>query len=114
MMLWLVSTLANASCPWSTIESVTATMTSVTINGEYYPVKGAAARGTFISVLSQCHVSPAAIAAFQEWRQMRQYTNISAVVGICCFSLALLATPVTAVLAGDRREDLIVALQTKA
>lgn len=112
MLLWMSSMLARAECPWTTIESVTATMTSVTINGDYYPVKGSAARGVFISVLSQCRVSPATIAAFQQWRQMRQYTNISAGVGICLFWPVLLATPVTAVMAGDNREDLVVALQS--
>ena len=95
-MMMALSSLAEASCPWTTIESVTATMTSVTINGDYYPVKGSAARGAFISVLTQCDVSPTAIAAFQEWRQMRQYTNISAGVGLCLIGPVILVTPVTA------------------
>lgn len=106
--------VARAECAWGErkVESAFATMTTVTINGKLFPVKGEAARAAFISALSECGVSPATIAAFQEWRSMRRWTNISGIVGACCFTPALIATPITAVLAGDRKEDLIVLLTT--
>jgi hypothetical protein len=114
-MIWLLASLstAHADCPWTKVESVTATMTSVTINGQYYPVKGSAARGMFVSMLVQCKASPMAIDAFQDWRSMRQATNITAGVGLCTSVLFVplwLAAPVTAVIAGQKKEDLIVAL----
>jgi hypothetical protein len=106
----LLSLPARAECPWEKVESVSATMTSVTINGNFYPVKGGAARGMFLSTLAQCKTNPAAMAAFQEWRQMRQFTNASAGIGLCLLWPVLLVTPVTAIMAGNQKDNLVVAL----
>lgn len=112
--LWMVSAQrSEASCPWGDeVESAYATMTTVTVNGKTFSVKGEAARAQFVSILAECGDNGIAAATFQDWRSMRRWTNISAVVGLCCVWPVLLATPVTAVLAGEKKMDLIMLLQT--
>ncbi|HHO53891.1 MAG TPA: hypothetical protein ENK18_24220 [Deltaproteobacteria bacterium] len=104
---------ARAECDWGDeVESVYATMTTITINGQIYPVRGQTERSMFAARLRECGVDPRAVKAFEDWRAMRRWTNISGIVGACCFFPALMATPVTAILAGNRQEELLLALQS--
>ena len=107
----LVSSAALADCPWEgKVERVTATMTTVTVNGRMYSVKGQAARAEFMATLADCDVSSAAVQSFADWRGFRRATNITGGVGLCCFFPVLLATPVTAFLAGEKRDDMLAAM----
>ncbi len=104
---------ANAGCPWEGgVESAYATMTTVTINGQTFNVKGSAARAQFMSVLNECKVNGAAVAVFNEWRSMRRWTNITGIVGACCLWPVLIATPITASMAGERKTELVMLLQS--
>lgn len=71
----------GSGCPWSEVETVAATMTTVYINGEAYYVSGYEARTQFLSYLHSCD-NPAAAASFEMWRQDRRATNITAISGI--------------------------------
>lgn len=109
--LALASNVAHADCPWEgEVESAYATMTMVTINGKVFPVKGAAARAQFMSTLAECDANPMAQQSFTQWRSMRRATNITGGVGALCFWPALIATPITAVMAGTHKDSMIGAL----
>ena len=108
-----LSSAAHAACPWGSgeVETVFATMTTITINGKMFSVKGEAARAQFQADLAECDAGPQASHAFREWRKMRRLTNWTGGIGICCLWPALLATPVTAYMAGEKKEELMMALQ---
>ena len=106
-----VSSTARAECPWEgEITSATATMTTVTINGQLFSVKGGAQRAQFAAVLSKCGVNSVATQSFIDWRSMRRATNITGVVGVCCVLPVLIGTGVAAILAGEKRDEMLMAL----
>ncbi|MEQ1568600.1 MAG: hypothetical protein ABMA64_23380 [Myxococcota bacterium] len=109
MVSLLLVTTARAECPWTTIESVSADMVSITINGATYPAKGSTARAEFLSTLTRCGATPQTLDAFEDWRLMRRATNFTFGVGLVVWPLWI-ATPFTATAAGARRDDLVIAL----
>ncbi len=107
----LSSSPAEARCVWGNqIEAVYATMTYVSINGRKFPVKGDMARARFIAHLRSCGVDEIVISTFEDWREMRRWTNISGGSGFC-LCLPWFAAPVTAVLAGSRQTELVSMLR---
>ncbi len=117
-MKWLVvfgmlvaHNTARAECVWGDeVESAQATMTTVTINGKTFSVKGKTARAQFAANMRECGVDEFAVKSFEDWRTMRLITNLTAGVG-CCFFPSWFATPVTAILAGSRQQDMLMKLQ---
>jgi len=110
----LIACLSNevrAECAWEgDVKSASATMTTVTINGHLFPVKGEVARTQFMSTLAECGVNSMAVGSFRQWRGMRRATNGTAIAGCLCFFPALLATPITAVMAGTFKDQMIAML----
>ena len=88
-------------CPWPSIDTVSTTMTTVTLNGETRDVRGRAARTAFVTDLQRCGY-PEAARAFERWRANRRATNLAGatVVGVYPFGIGLF----TALRAGTWRE----------
>ena len=101
----LASGPAYSKCPWGTrVESASATMTTVTVDGETFQVRGKN-RVAFIETLRTCGEDEAA-RAFQRWRFYRRLTNATAVGGV--FLLPLWAvTAGSAIAAHPAREQMI-------
>lgn len=91
--------------------TVHATMTSVSIDGRLYPVRGALARGMFQAELERCGLTEAS-RHFTQWRTMRRTTNVTAVVGLFVFQPVIFATPVCATSAGQHRQQMVLALMS--
>lgn len=105
VFVWLVSSFAEAACPWTEIQSVGADRGSVTVNGQRFPVRGSSARAAFGSTLTECGATPVTLDAYDDWRRLRRTTNVTAAVGIVVWPLWTV-TPFTAAAAGARRRDL--------
>jgi hypothetical protein len=93
---------AEATCPWGPVESAHATITTVTINGEMYLVRGLIARTAFRQALLACGEREAAY-HFSSWRQMRRWTNVSFVAGFPSAGLFFVVAAVTALNANSSR-----------
>jgi hypothetical protein len=103
----LTPNIARAECAWGDkVESISATMTTVTVNGQVFPVRGTDARSAFMATMRECGASESTIDAFEEWRSLRQWTNTSAGAA-CCLVFPIVATPVTAFAAGEAKKDLL-------
>ncbi len=81
-MLLLLVSLASAKddCPWTEIESVSSTMTKVSINGEQRSVVGRSNWSALSRDLRDCDADQAA-ANLERWRQKRRATNTTLGVG---------------------------------
>jgi hypothetical protein len=80
MIVLLLSALAAASpCPWEASPTVYSTMTSVTVGGRHYDVRGAA-REALRRDLAACGAE-GAIPALEAWRKSRRATNTWGVIG---------------------------------
>ncbi|MCB9687914.1 MAG: hypothetical protein H6735_22930 [Alphaproteobacteria bacterium] len=68
LVQWLsLSSALAADCPWQPQPEVTARMTSVTVNGVRYQVRGKQARQDFERTLTVCNL-PVAAGQFHAWR----------------------------------------------
>lgn len=93
----LLAAPAVAGCPWAGKDAptVSSTMTTVTVNGALYSVKGKAARTSFAANLHECNAD-AAIVEFDKWRFDRRQVNAYALSGA---GLVVVGTIVDAALA---------------
>lgn len=109
-MATTTATAATAECAWDTqaAPAVSATPTTVTIGDETWSVQGRYARQRFVRHLEDCGQAHAA-AEFVEWRRRKRITNTTLVAGIA-FPLVWVGSPVAAVLAGQQRDEMVVAL----
>jgi len=116
LLLGLVLGLSDAhaqGCPWGTVRSASATMTTVTVNGTLYPVRGLLPRTAFYQTLMACGENDAAY-YFDRWRQRRRWTNIGIVAGFPSVGAFWIAAGVTAVGAGVNKELMLEALEPDA
>ena len=114
---------AEAACPWAGAPSVsaTATKTAVVVNGQVFPVRGRYARASFEQTLYECGAG-AAVPDFRRWRAARRATNITAVLspliwfpvpidgGVAFVAPLPVVPPVTALMAGARKHDMLRAI----
>ncbi len=92
---------ALEGCPWGRIQTVSSSMTTLTINGETRGVRGIEARSAISADLQRCDRAEAA-RAFDLWRAHRRATNIAGatLVGFWPFGIGIY----TAWNAGNWRE----------
>jgi hypothetical protein len=103
--------LAATDCPWTGELAVSATMRTVTVNGETWLVQGVLGRHQFYDALVSCGASEAAL-QFTHWRDARVFTNATAVGGVVVDDRAFLGTLAAAVLAGKHKRQMVEALET--
>jgi hypothetical protein len=101
---------AAAECPFGAIESSSATMTMVSVNGQTYSVRGLLPRAAFREALIDCGEHDAA-RHFTEWRRMRRWTNLCIIAGFPSVGLFWVGAGVTALQAGGQKERMLMALQ---
>lgn len=98
--------------------TVFATMTTVYIDGDIYPVAGSASRFAFSSILRDCGMSHASL-AFDRWRAKRRATNTLAITGGSASLIpylwplsvpVLIVSPFQAVAAGNRKREMVAAI----
>lgn len=109
MLIWLAAAALGAECRWTKIESVTSSMTEVTINGESIPVVGRESWEPLVRDLQVCGLTEAAF-ALQRWRSNRRATNTTAALGVPTFMWTWVATPFTAMAANQWRIKMETAL----
>jgi hypothetical protein len=109
-MATTTASAATAECAWDTQAApvITATPNTVTIDGQTWSVQGRYARQRFVRHLEDCGQAHGA-AEFVEWRRAKRLTNTTLVAGIA-FPLIWVASPVSAVLSGQQRDRMVVAL----
>jgi hypothetical protein len=113
-LVWLgrsvgsTSARANDDCPWeSPIRDASATLTTVTVNGTTYQVRGFEARAAFSEILRACGQF-SALKHFEEWRRLRRFTNGGSGVLIP----VIIAVQVLGnMLANDERNAMVAALK---
>ena len=103
------SATTATECPWDGSVQASATMTTVTVNGQSYDVKGELARQSFSGMLMRCGADDAAL-HFSRWRNARLGTNASAVGGVVVDDRAFFATAASALFAGRHKRDLVYSL----
>ncbi len=106
-MFWFLLA-ANASaddCEWPEVDKVFSTMTTLSINGDMRSVEGKTNRVSMENDLRTCGYDQAAN-ELRQWRSMRRATNWTAGLGLIVVWPALIATPFTAMSAGDHRSQL--------
>ncbi len=108
------STLLASSalaCPLgNTQRRVSATMTTVTIDGARWDVAGEVGRASFQNMLLSCGEDSAA-GDFDRWRNARVVTNVTGAGGVL-FPPLWIGTAGAALLSGDHRRDLVTELRT--
>lgn len=109
LVIALAASTAAAECPFGPIASSSATMTTVTINGQMYNVRGLLPRTAFREALVDCGEHDAAH-YFSAWRRMRRWTNIGIMAGFPSVGLFWVGAGVTALRAGTQKELMLVAL----
>lgn len=109
---------SDDECPWAGEDDVRAraSLTSVTVNGDRFRVRGSRARDEFVDILESCGADRA-VDAFDRWRAHRRAVNMGGVfIGTGLFvpfvgwgmSLGgLIVTPVMATNAGVRKREMI-------
>lgn len=103
---------AGEDCPWDEgIQTISATMTTVTVNGETYEVRGNQAKSEFQNTLARCEIPTDTVKLFNQWRGFRVATNVAGGVSPIV-PLGLVASPVAGVLAGSSKSNFLYALQT--
>jgi len=119
MMLPAAALAAETPCPWTSSPTASASLTTVTVDGRTYVVRGSAEREAFSRLLNRCGLVDAD-ARFLRWRGVRRATNVVGMasgvalippitpVGIA--GLALITTPI-AILGSVRRADLVRTLE---
>jgi len=97
----------SADCPWGAIETVSTTMSTLTINGKTVDVRGQEQRSALIDTMQRCG-RPEAARAFEAWRARRRTTNVSCATVFGCwpFGIGL----VSAVQAKNKRQQFEVLL----
>lgn len=110
MLLWAGLALAG-DCPWGDAEDVraSATMTTVTVDGQVFPVRGAAERMAFAETLHDCDAG-AAVTPFDSWRRARRMTNVWSGLALVTGGWTLIGTAVTAGKAGQMRDLMVQAI----
>jgi hypothetical protein len=93
---------ASSDCRWRSGDAVLADMTMVQVGDEVYGVVGETGRSAFESTLRSCDASSSTVMMFNQWRQSRLVTNITAGVGILVFPVWI-GTGVVASQAGQQR-----------
>jgi len=97
---------AAASCPLADgPRDVSATMSTVTIDGTTFDVQGDYARHQFLDTLHACNETQAAL-YFDRWRNARLATNATGVAGIIA-PVAWVGTAAAATIAGDKKDALV-------
>lgn len=99
----LLLSLALAACPLPAVSTVEVHSGGIDINGIRY-------RPDSLSAAAMACGYGDSVAALESWRTYRRRAGITAGVGMFCFSPAILATPVYAVLAYRERDDVRAAL----
>ena len=102
---------AHDSCPWSGDVWATATMTTVTVDGETYPVQGQFARTEFHELLVACGAAEAAL-QFTRWRDARTVTNATAAGGVVIDDRAFIGTLAASLFAGKHKRAMLRALES--
>lgn len=111
----LASTPALADCPWSTEAPVyaSASMSTVTVGGQSFFVRGGDSRTRFVNTLKSCETGEAA-QSFEQWRASRRATNTTAIVagaGTPFLAPLFIWTAVAANKAKVRKEEMIARIE---
>ena len=110
--MWLVlSSLAwGGECRWPAIETVSATMTTMTINGQTISVHGPAQWLGVQADLQTCGHFRAA-RELERWRRARQGVNTCVLLTAPTLGVSLWAgAPAFGITANERRERMVMAL----
>ncbi len=107
MLVLLLVTALSADCPWASADdlAVSTTLSTVTVNGSTWDVRGDEAREQFRQILEACD-SGRASRWFRHWRLRRRAVN-----GTAAGVLSAVATPFAAVAADDARRMMLVHLR---
>jgi hypothetical protein len=77
-----------STCPWGPIQSVSSAMTTLSVNGTTYDVRGLEARTAIIDTMQRCELDDAA-QSFARWRAARRTTNVACATLVGCYPFAI-------------------------
>ncbi len=76
------------ACAWGTIETVSSSMTKLTVNGQTMNAKGEESRNQVLEMMHNCGHGKAA-PEFEKWRSNRRTTNIACATVFGCWPFAI-------------------------
>lgn len=104
-----VAPIPPGRCPFDSVQSASATINTVTVNGTPYIVQTLPFRLGFEEALRSCGEGEAAV-YFSLWRQRRRWSNISLILTLPTGGLGLIPAAWFGLRGAAYREQMLVAL----